>query len=54
VLLYLVGGGLIHVFNCRAALVSGLLCLTAGLASMILVEVILAGIDWLVRKANAG
>ena len=51
-LLYLVGGGLIYFFYGPAALVSGLLCLTAGLLPMLLIWGFLSVMDWIVRKAN--
>lgn len=50
VLLYLVGGGLIYLFYGPAALVSGLLCLTLGLAPLLLIALFLWGIDRLLHR----
>jgi hypothetical protein len=51
-LLYLVGGGLIYLIYGRAALVSGLVCITTGLIPVILVYVFLAAMGWIAKKAN--
>ena len=51
-LLYLVGGGLIYLIYGRAALVSGLVCLTTGLTPLILIYVFLAAMGYIAKKAN--
>ena len=53
-LLYLVGGGLIYLFYGPAALVSGLLCLTAGLSPLLVIALLLWALDWLVRRHHDG
>ncbi len=51
-LLYLVGGGLIYVFYGPAAMVTGLLCLTTGLAPLAAIALFLALLDRFVEKTR--
>lgn len=51
-LLYLVGGGLIYLFYGPAAMLTGLLCLTAGLAPLLVIALLLWGLDWLVHRGD--
>lgn len=52
ILLYLVGDGLIYFFYGREAAMMGLVCLTAGLAPMVLIWLFLLLIEWLAKKAD--
>lgn len=47
---FVVGLGLIYVFYGPAAAVSGMACLLAGLAPLLLIALALWGLDWFVRK----
>ena len=51
-LLYLVGGGLIYIFYGKSAALTGLACLTLGLAPVVLVWLILWVMEKVVEKAN--
>ena len=51
-LLYLVGGGLIYLIYGRAAMVSGLVCITTGLIPVVLIYVFLAAMGYIAKKAN--
>jgi hypothetical protein len=51
-LFYLVGGGLIYWLYGSSAMVSGLLCLTAGLAPLVLIWAFLGLMGWIAKKAN--
>lgn len=52
VLLYLVGDGLIYIIYGGAAAVTGLFCLTAGLAPLVLIALILGVMEWIVRRSG--
>lgn len=52
VLLYLVGGSLIYLIYGRESAVMGVLCLTAGLAPLALIWVVMSVMEWIVKKAN--
>ncbi len=54
VLTFVIGLGLIYAFYGPAAALSGFLCLLAGLSPLVLIALILAAIDWYVRKVNEG
>lgn len=54
VLLYLVGGGLIYFIYGRAAALTGVLCLTVGLAPLVLIILILGLMEWIVRHSDQG
>ncbi|OGO37794.1 MAG: hypothetical protein A2W35_04565 [Chloroflexi bacterium RBG_16_57_11] len=49
-LVFLVGDGLIYLFMGRNAALMGLVCLVLSLVPAVLVWLLLAGIDWLVKK----
>ncbi|MBN2387380.1 MAG: hypothetical protein JXB85_10195 [Anaerolineales bacterium] len=51
-LLFLVGDGLIYLFYGPGAAVIGLVCILAGLTPVGLVLIILAILDWVVRRAS--
>jgi hypothetical protein len=51
-LLIVVGGGLIYLVYGGGAAMTGLLCILAGLAPILLIFIILAVIDWIVKKAD--
>ena len=53
-ILFLVGDGLIYLFYGPRAAVMGLLCLVAGLAPLLLIWLFLAGMEWIVKRANRG
>ena len=50
VLLFLVGDGLIYLIYGQEAALLGLLCLSAGLAPLLLIWLILLVIEWLVKR----
>lgn len=52
ILLYLVGDGLIWVIYGRQAAITGLICLTAGLAPLVLIVLILGVMEWIVRRSD--
>lgn len=52
VLLFLVGDGLIYGIYGKGAALSGLICILAGLAPVVLIGLVLWGMDWLVRRAK--
>ena len=55
ILLLVVGGStLIYLIYGAAALPTYLLCLTAGLAPLLLLGFFLFGLDWLVNRGNRG
>jgi hypothetical protein len=51
-LVFLVGDGLIYLIYGRAAAVSGVLCILAGLGPLLLIWLGLILIDFIVKKAN--
>jgi hypothetical protein len=51
-ILIFVGSGLIYVFYGPGAVVSGLLCMLAGLLPLVLIGVIMWGLDVVVQRAN--
>jgi hypothetical protein len=51
-LLFLVGDGLIYLFFGMNAAVMGMLCLTLGLAPLLLIWLILAVIEWVTNKVD--
>lgn len=51
-LLFLVGDGLIYVLYGRNAALMGLVCLLGALAPVVLIVIILAIMDWIVKRAN--
>jgi len=51
-LLIFVGGGLIYLIYGGGAAISGLLCIFAGLVPILLIVIILAILDWIVKKNN--
>ena len=51
-LLYLVGDGLIYWIYGSGAALMGLLCLTAGLAPLLLIILILGVMEWIVKRAD--
>jgi TM2 domain-containing membrane protein YozV len=51
-LLFIVGDGLIYVLYGAGAAVTGLLCLLAGLAPLLVIWLFLALLDWVARRAN--
>lgn len=51
-ILFIVGNGLIWFFYGREAALMGVVCLTAGLAPLVLIVLSLLLIEWLVKKAN--
>ncbi|MEW5868321.1 MAG: hypothetical protein AB1894_03535 [Chloroflexota bacterium] len=52
VLLYLVGDGLVYWIYGRGAAVMGLICLTAGLAPLVLIWLVLALMEWVVKRID--
>jgi len=52
VLLLLVGDGLIYFIYGPQAAISGLLCIGAGLAPVLLIFGLFLILDWIVKKAN--
>lgn len=51
-LLFIVGDGLIYLFYGPSAALTGLLCLGAGLFPILLIILVMALMDWIVRRAN--
>ncbi len=51
-LLFILGDGLIYLIYGPGAAITGLLCLGAGLAPIILTVLVLWLIDWVVKRAN--
>jgi hypothetical protein len=49
-LVLLVGSGLVYLFIGPAALPSYLLCAGAGILLLLLIGLVLAGLDWIVRR----
>jgi len=52
VLLFVVGDGLIYWFYGSGAAVTGLVCLLAGMAPVLLVVIILFLMDWITKRAS--
>jgi hypothetical protein len=51
-ILFLVGDGLIYLFYGPQSAMMGLICLLAGLAPLLLVWIVLAGMAWIVKRVN--
>lgn len=51
-LLYVVGGGLIYVIFGRDAAISGVICLSVGLAPLILAWLALNLVGWIAKRAD--
>lgn len=51
-LLFIVGEGLIYMFYGREGAFFGLICISAGLAPLILIALLLWGLEWIVRRAH--
>lgn len=51
-LLFIIGDGLILIFYGRAAAITGIICLLATLAPVVLVMASLWIIDWIARRNN--
>ena len=49
-LLIIVGGGLIYLIYGGGAAITGLLCIFTGLIPILLIIIVLAIIDWIVKK----
>ena len=52
IILFLVGDGLIYYFYGRGAALMGLLCMVAGLGPVILIWLILALMEWVVKRVD--
>lgn len=52
IVLVVVGGGLIYLIYGKGAVISGLVCMGAGLAPLVLIWLVMALIDRVVRKIN--
>jgi hypothetical protein len=50
--LFIVGDGLIYLIYGPGAAVTGLLCLAAGVVPIVLIFLVLALMDWVVKRAN--
>lgn len=50
--LFIVGDGLIYFFYGTGAALTGLACLGAGLAPIVLIILFLNLLDWIVKRAN--
>jgi hypothetical protein len=53
-ILYLVGGSLIYVIYGAQAALLGVLCLTAGLAPIGLIILLLGVMEWIVKRSGQG
>lgn len=51
-LLFIIGDGLIYVIYGPGAAISGLICLGIGLFPILLIIIVLAVMDWIVKRAN--
>ncbi len=51
-LVFLVGDGLIYLIYGKAAALTGLLCLLAGMIPVILIVLILILLDWIKKRAD--
>ncbi len=51
-LLFIVGDGLIYLIYGPSAALSGLLCLGIGILPIVLIFIIFAILDWIVKRAN--
>ena len=51
-LLFIVGDGLIYLFYGKDAALMGVICLLFGLAPLVLIWLALAGLDWIVKRAD--
>jgi hypothetical protein len=52
-LLFIVGLGLIYIFYGLGGLVTGFLCITGGLAPLILIALVLWGMEWFVKRRDS-
>jgi hypothetical protein len=52
ILLFFVGDGLIYMFYGGSAALTGLLCLLAGMAPVLLVVLIILLLDWITKHVN--
>jgi hypothetical protein len=52
ILLFFVGDGLIYLFYGGSAALTGLLCLLAGMAPVLLVVLIILLLDWITKHVN--
>jgi TM2 domain-containing membrane protein YozV len=52
VLLFIVGDGLIYLFYGTSAALTGLLCLLAGMAPVLLIILIILFLDWITKHVN--
>jgi hypothetical protein len=53
-ILFIVGIGLIYLFYGQSAALAGLLCMGVGFIPLILIFVVFAVLDWIVKYANKG
>jgi len=53
-ILFIVGIGLIYLFYGQSAALAGLLCMGAGFIPLILIFVVFAVLDWIIKYANKG
>ena len=51
-LLFIVGDGLIYLFYGRNAALMGIVCLLFGLSPLVLIWGALAGLEWIVKRAD--
>jgi hypothetical protein len=51
-LLFIVGDGLIYLFYGENAALMGAVCLLLGLSPLILIWIALAGLEWIVKRAD--
>ena len=51
-LVFLVGDGLIYFLYGKNAALMGLLCLLGALAPVVIIVIVLAIMDWIVKRAN--
>jgi hypothetical protein len=52
-LVFLVGDGLIYFFYGKSAALMGLLCLFGALVPVVIIVIVLAIMDWIVKRANS-
>lgn len=51
-LLFIVGDGLIYLFYGQNAALLGAICILIGLSPLVMIGIFLAGLDWLVKRAD--
>lgn len=51
-LLFIVGDGLIYLFYAQNAALLGAICILIGLSPLVMIGIFLAGLDWLVKRAD--